>query len=89
MTYFQVRFEKRAQKTLKKMDPYQANLIMAWINKHLVGTTNPRIHGKGLKGDRSGEWRYRIGDYRLIAHIDDEKVTILILELGHRRDIYK
>lgn len=89
MTYFQVRFEKRAQKTLKKMDPYQANMIMAWIKKHLVGITNPRIHGKGLKGDRSGEWRYRIGDYRLIAHINDKKVTILILELGHRRDIYK
>lgn len=89
MTYYQVRFEKRAQKALKKMDPYQANMIMAWIKKHLVGTTNPRIHGKGLKRDRSGEWRYRIGDYRLIAHIDDEKVIILILELGHRRDIYK
>src|SRR5699024_5809918 len=89
MTYYQVRFEKRAQKTLKKMDSYQANMIMAWIKKHLVETTNPRIHGKGLKGDRSGEWRYRIGDYRLIAHIDDEKVTILILELVNSFDIYK
>ena len=49
MTYYQVRFEKRAQKTLKKMDSYQANMIMAWIKKHLVETTNPRIHGKGLR----------------------------------------
>jgi len=88
MTEYQVRFEKRAQKTLKKMDKHQAGIIMAWIKKNLVGTTNPREHGKGLTANRSGEWRYRIGDYRMIAHIDDEAITILILEIGHRRDIY-
>ncbi|WP_214808691.1 type II toxin-antitoxin system RelE/ParE family toxin [Exiguobacterium sp. s102] len=46
-------------------------------------------HGKRLVLNRSGEWRYRIGDYRLIADIQDEKIVILILEIGHRRDIYK
>uniref|UniRef100_UPI0037C13B56 type II toxin-antitoxin system RelE/ParE family toxin n=1 Tax=Exiguobacterium sp. TaxID=44751 RepID=UPI0037C13B56 len=55
----------------------------------LVGTDDPRRHGKGLVSNRSGEWRYRIGDYRLVADIHDEKVVILILEIGHRRDIYK
>ena len=88
MTY-QVRFEKRAQKTLKKMDKYQAGIIMAWIKKNLVGTTNPRKYGKGLTANRTGEWRYRIGDYRIISHINDETITILILEIGHRRDIYQ
>jgi len=88
MTY-QVRFEKRAQKTLKKMDKHQAGIIMAWIKKNLVGTTNPREYGKGLTVNRTGEWRYRIGDYRIISHINDETITILILEIGHRRDIYK
>lgn len=88
MTEYQVRFEKRAQKTLKKMDKHQAGIIMAWIKKNLVGTTNPREHGKGLTANRSGEWRYRIGDYRIIAHINDEDITILVLEIGHRRDIY-
>ncbi len=89
MITYQVRFEKRAQKALKKMDKHQASIIMAWIKKNLENTTYPRTHGKGLTADRSGEWRYRIGDYRLIAHIDDETITILILEIGHRRDIYK
>jgi len=89
MTKYQVRFEKRAQKALKKMDKHQAGIIMAWIKKNLVETTNPRKHGKSLSANRAGEWRYRIGDYRLIAHIDDEKVTILVLEIGHRREIYK
>ena len=88
MTY-QVRFEKRAQKTLKKMNKHQAGIIMAWIKKNLVGTTNPREYGKGLTANRTEEWRYRIGDYRIISYINDETITILILEIGHRRDIYK
>lgn len=89
MKSYQVMFGKGAQKALKKMDPQQARFIMSWIKKNLVGTNNPRRHGKGLVANHSGEWRYRIGDYRLIADIQDETITILILEIGHRRDIYK
>lgn len=69
------------------MGKHQASILMAWIKKNLVDTMDPRKHGKGLVGNRSGEWRYRIGDYRLIAHIDDEEITILILELGHRENV--
>lgn len=89
MTTYQVRFEKRAQKALKKMDKHQAGIIMAWIKKNLIGTSDPRARGKGLTANRSGEWRYRIGDYRIIAHINDEAMIILVLEIGHRRDIYQ
>ncbi len=89
MKAYQVAFERNAQKTLKKMDSQQAWIIMAWIKKNLVGTDDPRRHGKGLVANHSSEWRYRIGDYRLIADIQDETITILILEIGHRRDIYK
>lgn len=86
---YQVEFERGAQKALKKMDEHQSHLIMGWIQKNLVNCTDPRQHGKGLVANRSGEWRYRIGDYRLIADINDETVTILMLEIGHRKDIYK
>lgn len=86
---YQVEFEKGARKTLKKLDKHQAFLIMGWIQKNLVNCTDPRQHGKGLTANRSGAWRYRIGDYRLIADINDNTVTILILEIGHRKDIYK
>jgi len=89
MKQYHVRFEKKAQKVLKKMDPHQTRMIMSWIKKHLEGTTQPRAHGKGLTANRSGEWRYRIGDYRLIAHIDDTNIIILVLNIGHRRDIYR
>jgi len=86
---YTVRYEKQAQKTLKKMDKHQAMLILSWVTKNLEGTDSPRIHGKGLVGNKSGQWRYRIGDYRLLANIDDETITILVLEIGHRRDVYK
>lgn len=70
------------------MDKHQALMIMSWIKKNLVNTTNPRQFGIGLTGNKSGAWRYRVGDYRIISHIDEEKIIILILEIGHRRDIY-
>ena len=63
-------------------------MMKSWIEKNLVGCENPRIHGKGLTANRSGQWRYRIGDYRLICQIQDERLVILALTIGHRREIY-
>jgi mRNA interferase RelE/StbE len=64
-------------------------MVKAWVEKNLVGCNDPRAHGKGLSANRSGQWRYRIGDYRLICQIEDEKLIILALTVGHRSDIYK
>ena len=86
---YHVEFTKYALKELKKLDKGTASLIVGWIRKNLEGCENPRIHGKGLTADKSGQWRYRIGDYRIIAQIQDEKVTILLVNIGHRREIYK
>lgn len=87
MTY-KIVFTERAMKQLKKLDKHTAALIFGWLEKHIEGTTNPRIHGKGLVQNKSGQWRYRIGDYRVICEIEDEKVIVLVLEIGHRREIY-
>lgn len=87
MTY-KVEFTERSLKELKKLDKHTAALILGWVRKNLEGCENPRLHGKGLTANRSGEWRYRIGDYRLLANIKDDVVTILVLSVGHRRDIY-
>jgi mRNA interferase RelE/StbE len=76
-------------KRLKKMDKYTRTFILSWISKNLVGCSDPRQHGKPLSANRVGQWRYRIGDYRLLAEIDDGKITILIVAVGHRRDIYE
>lgn len=70
------------------MDQPTRKLIYAWIDKNLQNCENPRVHGKGLTSDRSGQWRYRIGDYRVLADIQDDKLLILVIELGHRREIY-
>ena len=88
MAKYVVEFEISAQRALKKMDRAQANIILAWIKKNLVGTDNPRRHGKALVYGHAGKWRYRVGDYRLIADISDEKITILILAIGHRSQVY-
>ena len=83
-----VEFTKDALKQLKKLDRPQAALILGWIRKNLEGCEDPRVHGKGLTADRSGQWRYRVGDYRVIAHLEDGRVTILVLDIGHRREVY-
>ena len=88
MSKYNVEFTKKILKSLRKMDKHQAAIIMAWIQKNLVEGEDPRDHGKALVANHAGKWRYRIGDYRLIAHIDDEKIVILLLDIGHRRDIY-
>lgn len=86
---YSVEYSKQAVKDLKKLDKYTRSLILGWIEKNLVNCENPRLHGKSLVANHSGEWRYRIGDYRILAEIQDEKVIILVLQIGHRREIYK
>ena len=86
---YTVVFSKEALKDIKKLDKHTAALIIGWIKKNLEGCENPRLHGKGLTANLSGKWRYRVGDYRLLAEIQDEKVIILMLSVGHRSEIYK
>ncbi len=87
MTY-SVETTTRFDKEFKKLDKYTRTMIKNWIIKNLVNCENPRSHGKGLSSNRAGQWRYRIGDYRLICDIQDDKLVILALSIGHRRDVY-
>ena len=85
---YEVLYTVQAVKELKKLDTHTRTLILAWIEKNLVGCSDPRLHGKGLTANRSGQWRYRIGDYRVLAEIQEEKLIILVLSAGHRKNIY-
>ena len=89
MTGYDVEYTPRAIKELKKLDNYTKRMIYSWIGKNLVGCENPRQHGKGLTENRSGQWRYRIGDYRLICLIEDKRLIITALNVGHRKEVYK
>ena len=86
---YTVVFSKEALKDLKKLDKHTAALIIGWVRKNLEGCENPRAHGNGLTANLSGKWRYRVGDYRLLADIEDNKVVIMMLRVGHRSEIYK
>lgn len=87
MTY-SVEYSKGAFKDLKKMDTQTRKLILSWIEKNLVNCSDPRVHGKSLRGNRQDEWRYRVGDYRILANIHDDKILIFVLKIGHHREVY-
>ena len=85
---YDVEYSKTAVDTIKKIDSSTSKIIRNWIEKNLINTENPRIKGKALTGDLKGLWRYRVGDYRILAEIQDTKIVILILDIGHRSKIY-
>ena len=85
---YRVAFTEKALKSLKKLDPNVSKMLLAWVRKNLEDCTDPRQHGKALVGDHSGQWRYRVGDYRLIAEIKEDEIIILVLNIGHRKNIY-
>ena len=85
---YNVVFTDKAKKQLKKIDKHIASLIIGWLEKNIEGCENPRIHGKGLVENKSGQWRCRIGDYRVLCEINNQEIIVLVLEVGHRREIY-
>ena len=89
MKHYKLIFSKDFQKIFKKLDSSVQKLVASYIKHNLENTDDPRIHGKALIGDKKGLWRYRIGNYRLIVEIQDDKLIILILTFGHRKDVYK
>ena len=86
---YKVKISEKAIKSLKNLDKEIARMIIAWIEKNLEGTSDPRKRGKGLSHDKKGIWRYRVGNYRILANIRDNELIILVIEFGHRKDIYK
>ena len=86
---YTVAYTPAALKSLQKLNKHTAQLLTAWVGKNLLDCPNPRAHGKGLSANLAGAWRYRIGDYRIIADINDATKTILILDIGHRGTIYR
>lgn len=85
---FRVVFTESARKELEKLDKYTQKIILLWLQKNLDGCSDPRIHGKALTSDRVGQWRYRVGEYRIMVSIEDDKLVILVIAVGLRREIY-
>jgi mRNA interferase RelE/StbE len=85
---YQVEYLPQVVKTLEKMDKYTKRIIIQWIEKHLVDCEDLMAHGKPLTANSGGQWRYRIGDYRVIVKIEDNRLVILVIAIGHRGEVY-
>ena len=81
-------FSKQADKQLSKFDRGVSRMIVAWLMKNIHHCSDPRQHGKALVANRSGQWRYRIGDYRVLCEIQDDRLVVLAVAVGHRRSVY-
>jgi len=81
-------FTKEADKQIAKLDPGVRRMILKWLDKNVNGCLDPRAHGKALSANRAGQWRYRIGDYRAIVVIEDNRLIVLCIHVAHRREVY-
>ena len=84
-----VEYSEKALRQLRKLDPNQRRILLAWIDKNLQGCQDPRSMGKALSGDLSDQWRYRVGDYRILCDIQDERLVVLALNIDHRSRVYR
>jgi len=85
-----IEFTDAALRQLEALDNTVAIRISKFLQQRVAPLQNPRSIGQPLKGERFGEfWKYRVGDYRLVAKIQDDRLVIVILRVGHRREIYR
>lgn len=83
-----VKWDPRAIKDLKRLSSDAAKDVYHFLESKIHEKENPRSYGEPLKGDKSGLWRYRVGDYRIICKLSSENLTILVVRVGHRKSVY-
>ena len=86
---WRIEITRTATRQITKLDRTARKSIQHFLRDRLEPAANPRQWGRPLQGEKRCLWRYRVGDYRLICDIQDEKITILVLELRHRKDVYR
>jgi mRNA interferase RelE/StbE len=85
-----VELSESADRELGKLDVQQAKRILKFLHQRIAKLDDPRSLGEALHRSRLGEfWKYRVGDYRLICKIDDDRLVVLVLRVGHRKEIYR
>jgi mRNA interferase RelE/StbE len=84
-----VEWDERARRELRRLDPAIQRQILGYLRERLVGPGDPRRFGRAFSGGKHGLWRYRIASYRLICRIEEERLVVLVLAVGHRKEIYR
>ena len=85
---WKIEWDERAVKDAKKLGHDARQKILTYLRERVAVSDDPRCFGKPLLADKSGLWRYRVGDYRIVCRIEDEKVLVLVLAGGHRSNVY-
>lgn len=86
---WRVEWDDRARKELRKLDNPVQKEILNYLRARIVESKNPRLFGHNLSRNKAGLWRYRVGNYRLICRIDDDILVVLIVGVGHRKEVYE
>lgn len=86
---YKIMTNEKFDKSFKNLDKSIQRMVKAWIDKNLINTENPRQHGKGLTANRSGQWRYRIGEYRILVKIEDDKIILILIDIKHKKEVYR
>lgn len=84
-----VEFDDAAAKELRKLDRQAQREILRYLRERIATDEDPRRFGKPLSRDMAGLWRYRVGNYRMICNIEDDKLVVLVLRAGHRKEVYE
>jgi mRNA interferase RelE/StbE len=85
---WRVEFDRDAARDLRKLGEPARSTILRYLRERIAATEDPRRFGKALLGDLKGLWRYRVGDYRIVAKIEDRRLLVLVVTVGNRRDVY-
>ncbi len=83
-----IEWDRRAARDFWKLGEETRARILAYLRRHVETDQDPRRVGKRLHGAKSGLWRYRVGDYRIVCRIEDQRVVVLVLAVGHRSEVY-
>ncbi len=85
---WKIKWDERIERDFKKIDKSAAKKIIRYMTEKVATLNNPRAFGKGLKYEKYGLWRYRVENYRIICRIQNKEVEILVIQIGHRKDVY-
>jgi mRNA interferase RelE/StbE len=86
---WRIEFDRAAARDLRKLGADAERLILRYLRQRIAPSDDPRRFGHALTGDLKGLWRYRVGDYRIVASIEDELFVVLVVTVGHRREVYR
>jgi len=86
---WRVEFHRAAVSDLRKLGPNGERRVLRYLRERIASSKDPRRFGHALTGDRKGLWRYRVGDYRIVASIKDDRFVVLVVTVGHRRQVYR